>query len=440
MRSVEMRHPASLSKPTVRRGLAVLCVAAVFCVVSAGPAAAYWMSSGAGTGVVPTATFGGPTGVTVPSNSLSSVQVSWTAPTGPTTPTGYYVQRTTGGVTTAACGSSPGSTITGISCVDTSVADGTYTYTVTDVYRSWAVTSAPSGTVTVVTATQVVFTGQPSNTVAGTTITPGVAVTVETSTGAAVPIAGISVTVAIGTNPAGGALSGTLTHATNTSGVATFGDLSLNKAGVGYTLTATSGSLTGATSNPFTITAAAPATLLITSAPVSGTASATATLGPITVAERDAFGNVAVAPTGGTAVTLGSNSAGTPGFAPTFATTSGGTATTTVTIAAGTSSAFFYYGDPKAGTPTLTAAHTGLASAVQSETIIAGTATQLMFGQEPTNTAKDATIISGRHGPDRGSVRQPDHQRGHGVDRDRCQRRRHSARPRRGKPGTGLRR
>jgi hypothetical protein len=62
------------------------------------------------------------------------------------------------------------------------------------------------------------------------------------------------VTVAIGTNPAGGTLSGTLT-VTVSGGVATFGDLSINNAGTGYTLTATSGSLTGATSSAFNVSA-----------------------------------------------------------------------------------------------------------------------------------------------------------------------------------------
>ncbi len=61
------------------------------------------------------------------------------------------------------------------------------------------------------------------------------------------------VTVAIGTNPGAGTLSGTSMVAA-VSGVATFSPLSLNKSGTGYTLVANSGALTGATSAAFDIT------------------------------------------------------------------------------------------------------------------------------------------------------------------------------------------
>ena len=60
-----------------------------------------------------------------------------------------------------------------------------------------------------------------------------------------IPHAIASITVAIGTNPGGGTLSGTTTVAA-VSGVATFSTLSINAAGAGYTLNAASGALTGA--------------------------------------------------------------------------------------------------------------------------------------------------------------------------------------------------
>src|SRR5581483_8195981 len=59
---------------------------------------------------------------------------------------------------------------------------------------------------------------------------------------------------AIGNNPAGGTLSGT-TIVTVVNGVATFGNLSIDKAGNGYTLTASSGLLAGATSASFNVVA-----------------------------------------------------------------------------------------------------------------------------------------------------------------------------------------
>jgi len=51
-----------------------------------------------------------------------------------------------------------------------------------------------------------------------------------------------NVTLAIGTNPVGGTLSGTTTVAAS-SGIATFPDLSLSVAGDGYTLLASAAGL-----------------------------------------------------------------------------------------------------------------------------------------------------------------------------------------------------
>ena len=65
-------------------------------------------------------------------------------------------------------------------------------------------------------------------------------------------------TVAIGTNPGSGTLSGTATVAT-VNGVASFADLSINRSGTGYTLAASATGLTGATSTGFTVAAGAAA-------------------------------------------------------------------------------------------------------------------------------------------------------------------------------------
>src|SRR5262249_13127421 len=64
------------------------------------------------------------------------------------------------------------------------------------------------------------------------------------------------------TNPSEGALSGTTTQQT-VNGVATFANLSIDKAGAGYTLVAMSGTFVGATSLPFSVVAQP---LIITSA------------------------------------------------------------------------------------------------------------------------------------------------------------------------------
>jgi hypothetical protein len=60
------------------------------------------------------------------------------------------------------------------------------------------------------------------------------------------------VSIAIGDNPGGSTLGGTADVAA-TAGLATFGDLTLDIAGTGYTLTASGTGLTGATSTAFDV-------------------------------------------------------------------------------------------------------------------------------------------------------------------------------------------
>src|SRR5205814_1978449 len=60
-------------------------------------------------------------------------------------------------------------------------------------------------------------------------------------------------TMAIGTNPSGGALSGA-NPVSAVNGIATFSTLSINNTASGYTLTAASGTLNQAISNTFNVT------------------------------------------------------------------------------------------------------------------------------------------------------------------------------------------
>jgi len=83
---------------------------------------------------------------------------------------------------------------------------------------------------------------QPSNTASGTAISPSVTVQIQDANGFLTTNTS-SVTMAIGTNPSSGTLSGTLTVAA-VAGTATFSTLNIDKVGTGYTLSATSGGLT----------------------------------------------------------------------------------------------------------------------------------------------------------------------------------------------------
>ena len=136
-----------------------------------------------------------------------------------------------------------------------------------------------------------------------------------------------------------------------------------------------------------TVSAAPAAKLAFTSPAVSGSASANASLGQIVVQQQDASGN-AVNATSNVSVSLSSssnssNSTGTYIFNTTKNATTP-TGATTITIPSGQSSVSFYYGDERAGTSTMSASATGLASGTQQATIKAlTTVSQLGFTSTP---------------------------------------------------------
>ncbi|MBF0491095.1 MAG: hypothetical protein HQL15_10900, partial [Candidatus Omnitrophica bacterium] len=119
-----------------------------------------------------------------------------------------------------------------------------------------ALTSAGHGLplrVDAAAADSLVFLQGPSNTIRGVSISPEVTVSVkDVYHNVRTQDNSTDVTLAMGTNPLGGTLLGTLT-ARSSGGVATFHDLNINKVGVGYTLMASSGALTQVMSNIFNI-------------------------------------------------------------------------------------------------------------------------------------------------------------------------------------------
>jgi len=112
-------------------------------------------------------------------------------------------------------------------------------------------------TITAAAATKVIFRSQPGNVLVGATLAPPVRVVLSDRYGNAVTAATAGITVSIGTNPGSGTLSGSTTLGV-IAGVATFGDLRIDTAGLGYTLTARSPNLSSATSNAFTVTTPVP--------------------------------------------------------------------------------------------------------------------------------------------------------------------------------------
>src|SRR5205814_1988537 len=152
-------------------------------------------------------------------------------------------------------------------------------------------------------ATQLVFNVQPTTTTAGAAIKTGSASTSEDARGNTASGVKGNITVAIGTNPSTGTLSGTKTVAA-VAGVATFPGLSIDKVGTGYTLTATGAGST--TSAAFNITAGGATQLVFNVQPSTTTAGAAITPA-VEVTAQDGNGNTATGFTGNITVAIGTN-------------------------------------------------------------------------------------------------------------------------------------
>jgi hypothetical protein len=185
------------------------------------------------------------------------------------------------------------------------------------------------------------------------------------------------VTVALETSPAGGVLEGTLTvNAVN--GLASFADLVIKQAGTGYSLKATSPTLTEAISPTFTVVPAGASQISMTGMPASVTAG---DLSTVEVTLRDAFGNLATTYTGTVRFTSSDPSAGLPADY-TFTATDAGQMT------------FGGISLKRAGRQELRVTDTvnPLLTVAVSVEVGAGNATKLRFVQQPANRSVRATL------------------------------------------------
>ena len=288
------------------------------------------------------------------------------------------------GTITVALGANPGaSTLSGTLAVPAVAGVATYGdlslnrvgvgYTLVASATAMNATSAPFD-ITPAAAASVGFVVQPSNTPAGQFVTPAVSVEARDPFGnRATSFAG-AVTLALGNNPGPSTLSGTLTQPA-TAGLASFGDLRLDRTAMGYTLTAAATSLGGATSVSFNVTPGAASTLVFAIQPsdaVAGTAIAPA----IRVEAQDMQGNLVTSFNGEVTVTIGTN----PGAA-----TLAGTAMRT---ASGGVALFNDLALDRQGSGyRLNATSTGFGSAVSATfAITPGPAARLAVSQQPTLT------------------------------------------------------
>ena len=232
-------------------------------------------------------------------------------------------------------------------------------------------------------ATKLGFVVQPSATQAGAAITPAIQLAVQDSGGNLVTTATNNVTIAIGTNPGGGQLSGTLSAAAS-AGIAQFSNLSIDKAGAGYTLQATATGLTTAVSTSFTIASGAADHLAFIVEP--STAVAGVSIAPaVKVEVEDAIGNrVTSATTSVTLAILDNPSGGTLSGAATVSAVAGVASFSTLSI-------------NKSGTGySLAASASGLTGDVSGDfDITPAAASRVAFFVEPSTTDAGALITPG---------------------------------------------
>jgi hypothetical protein len=228
-------------------------------------------------------------------------------------------------------------------------------------------------------ATKLGFLAQPTNAAAGATITPAPQVAVQDQFGNTVTSSVASIAIAIGTNPSGATLSGT-TPVAAVNGVATFSNLSINKAGTGYTLTASSGTLTQANSQLFNIGSSVAAKLSFLVQPTS-VAAGTPITPAVQVEIQDANGNRVTSATDSVILSISTNPGG--------ATLSGGRAAAVNGVASFPTASL-----DRTGTGyKLTAASGVLASAISAAfDVTPGTGRKLAFTVQPSSVAAGAAI------------------------------------------------
>jgi uncharacterized protein (TIGR03382 family) len=154
-----------------------------------------------------------------------------------------------------------------------------------------------------------IITRQPSDTLVGMAISPAVQVTILDRFENIATQATRPVSAALGSNPRNATLRGT-TSVNPVSGVATFSDLSVNRAGSNYTLIFGSSGLYSATSVGFDVASRGQGNLKLGFRQVADRATAGASLGTIEVELQDADGTLLTGEAQLVSLSLGENPSG----------------------------------------------------------------------------------------------------------------------------------
>ena len=230
---------------------------------------------------------------------------------------------------------------------------------------------------------QLVFLQQPSNAVTGATISPAVQVAIQDANGNTVTAATNPVTLAL---VGGNGLGGTLT-VTPRNGIATFSDLSVSTAGTGYTLSATSPTLTSAVSAAFNINApsggGSPVKLAFLQQPSNAVTGATITPA-VQVVVQDASGNTVQGSTNPITLTL----VGGTGLAGTLTVNAQNGVATFNDLTVSTAGTGYKL---SAASPALTSA-TSASFTISPPSTVPPPPAKLAFLQQPSNTQVGAAI------------------------------------------------
>ena len=216
------------------------------------------------------------------------------------------------------------------------------------------------------------FSAQPSNAAAGASLGT-IKVQVLDANGALVTSSAPAITLAIFSNPGGGSIGGGVTQAA-AGGEATFTNVFINKAGVGYRLSASAGgSIASATSGTFDVTAGTAVKLGFVQQPTH-TPTGTTMAPAVTVAVQDANNNI-VTSQAATPITLALAGCSATLSGTTQANTSSGVATFSALTLATSSTVC-----------TFTATSTGLSTATSSpfNVVLATGPVKVAFTTQPT--------------------------------------------------------
>lgn len=162
--------------------------------------------------------------------------------------------------------------------------------------------------ITVGPAAKLAFSQQPSGGAATLAWATQPTVTVQDAGGNTIAGSAASITLVIGTNPNGGSLTCTTNPESAVGGVAAFAGCRVDKAASGYTLVASTGALTSATSASFAISVGAPTKVAFTQQPAGADANSVWSVQPI-VTVQDAGGNTVTSSSASITLSIGTNPA-----------------------------------------------------------------------------------------------------------------------------------